>query len=154
MQVKDIMSKKVVSVFLDTEVKDVASLLVEKRIHGVPVVDKNNKVIGIITETNFFAKVDGDLYLSKFIKTVTKNKLPDVSDLNSQSQITPKTTVETIMTKKCITVEPEMEIEKLFEVFRKKGFHTIPVTDKEKNLLGIVTLADIINMSANAKEPK
>jgi CBS-domain-containing membrane protein len=148
MQVKDIMTTDVVSVFVDTEVKDVARILTEKKIHGVPVVDKNKKIIGIVTETNFFANVDGDLYLSKFVKTIQKNKLPDVDDLENKSNINAKATVESIMTKNCVTVDPEMNIGDLFEVFRKRGFYTVPVADKEGVLIGVVTLADIIAMSA------
>lgn len=152
MQVQDIMSKDIISVKPTTEVKDVASMLTEKKIHGVPVVDESNKVIGIVTETNFFARVGGDLYLSTFVKTITKNKLPDVDDLNRKNNITAKTTVENIMTRKCVTVNPEMGIEDLFEVFRKNGFYTIPVVDKEGILVGVVTLADIIAMSAKISQ--
>lgn len=152
MQVKDIMSTEVISVTLETEVKEVANILTEKKIHGVPVVDKNNKVIGIVTETNFFARVNGDLYLSKFVKNIKENKLPDVDDLNKKNEITPGTTVENIMTKKCVTVNPDLEIDELFEVFRKRGFYTIPVTDKDNSLVGVVTLADIIAMSAKKSQ--
>lgn len=152
MQVKDIMTKDVISVSLDTEVKDVANLLTEKRIHGVPVIDADKKIIGIVTETNFFAKVDGDLYLSKFVKTIKRNKLPDIDDLNKKNEITSSTKVDSIMTKDCITVSPEMSIEELFEVFRKNGFHTIPVADENKILVGIITLADIIAMSAKINQ--
>lgn len=148
MQVQDIMAKDIIFVEPTTEVKDVANLLTEKKIHGVPVVDKDKKVIGIVTETNFFARVDGDLYLSKFVKTIKQNKLPDIGDLDEGNKINSKTTAENIMTKNCVTVDPEMGIEELFEVFRKNGFYTIPVTDKEGVLVGIVTLADIIAMSA------
>ncbi len=148
MQVKDIMIKDVISVFTHTEVKNVAEILTKEKIHGVPVVDSNRKVIGIVTETNFFAKVGGDLYLSKFVKTVQANKLPDITDLNSKNEISPKTTVADIMTEGCVSVSPEMELADLFEVFRKKGFHTIPVTNEEGILEGIVSLSDIIAISA------
>ncbi|MDX9913807.1 MAG: CBS domain-containing protein [Candidatus Moranbacteria bacterium] len=152
MQVQDIMAKDIISVEPTTEVKDVANLLTEKKIHGVPVVDKDKKVIGIVTETNFFARVNGDLYLSKFVKAIKRNKLPDIGDLDGENEITAKTTVENIMTKNCVTVEPEMNIEELFEVFRKNGFYTIPVADKEGVLVGVVTLADIIAMSAKMNQ--
>ncbi|MFZ2154176.1 MAG: CBS domain-containing protein [Candidatus Moraniibacteriota bacterium] len=148
MQVKDIMVTEVIYVEPETEVSEVARLLTEKRIHGVPVVDKDKKIIGIVTETNFFAQVDGDLYLSKFVKNIKENKLPDVEHLNSEELITAKTTVDSIMTKHCISVTPETPIDELFEIFRKRGFYTIPVADEEDHLLGVVTLADVIAMSA------
>lgn len=152
MQVKDIMIKDVVAVNLKTEVSEVAKLLTEKKIHGVPVVDENNKIIGIVTETNFFAKVDGDLYLSKFVKTIKQSKLPDIDHSDNDKEITAETTVANIMTRDCVTVSPEMNIEELFEVFRKHGFYTIPVADEKGILMGVVTLADIIAMSAKISQ--
>lgn len=151
MQVKDIMNADVISVSIDTRVDEVANILVEKKIHGVPVVDENKKIIGIVTETNFFAKVDGDFYLSQFIKNIKKSKLPDVDDLNSDSKITPETKVGEIMTKNCVFVDPEMDADELFAVFRKYGFHTIPVANKDGILCGIVSIADIIAMSTGKK---
>ncbi|HBI17104.1 MAG: IMP dehydrogenase [Candidatus Moranbacteria bacterium GW2011_GWF2_34_56] len=148
MQVKDIMTKDVISVFENTEVKNIAEILTKERIHGVPVIDKDRKVIGIVTETNFFSRVDGDLYLSKFVKTVQENKLPDTGLLKNKNKISANTTAGEIMTKNCVTVSPELELEKLFEVFRKKGFHSIPVANGEGTLEGIITLADIIAFSA------
>jgi len=147
MKVKDIMNKDVISVSVDNSVAEVAKILVENKIHGVPVVDENNKITGIITETNFFAKVDGEFYLAQFVKNVKENKLPDVTGLKSENEITPETKVEEIMTKKCVFVDPEMNTDELFEVFRRYGFHTIPVAEEGGILCGIVSLADIIGMS-------
>jgi len=151
MQVKDIMNADVISVSIDSNVNEAANILVEKKIHGVPVVDENKKIIGIVTETNFFAKVDGDFYLSQFVKNVKKSKLPDVDDLNKNSKITSETKVGEIMTKNCVFVDPEMDTDELFSVFRKYGFHTIPVADSSGILCGIVSIADIIAMSTGKK---
>lgn len=148
MQTKDIMTKDVISVFANTEVKNIAEILTKERIHGVPVIDKDRKVIGIVTETNFFARVDGDLYLSKFVKSVQEKKLPDMELLKNKPEINARTTAQEIMTKNCVTANPELELEELFEIFRKKGFHSIPVTNEDGTLEGIVTLADIIAFSA------
>lgn len=147
MKVKDIMTKDVISVTVDTKVNEVANILTEKRIHGVPVVDENKKVIGIVTETNFFAKVDGDMYLSKFVKKVEENKLPDVASLKKDEEIDSETKVIQIMTESCVTVDENMDTDNLFEVFRKKGYHTIPVADENGRLTGIVSIADIIKMT-------
>lgn len=153
MKVKDIMNKEVVAVSADTAVSEVAGILVEKKIHGVPVVNEENKIIGIITETNFFAKVDGDFYLTQFVQNVKESKLPDPEDLSKENKITPETRVYDIMTKDCIYVDPEMETDELFEVFRKYGFHTIPVATEGGKLCGIVSIADIIKMSTDKKSP-
>lgn len=148
MQVKDVMTKEVIAVTIDTDIKDVANILTEKRIHGVPVIDNEKKVIGIVTETNFFSRLRGEEGLSDFVKNIKENKLPDVKHFNDKNEIESITKVENIMTKNCTTVSVEMDITELFEIFRKKGYHTIPVANKDGVLEGIVTIADIISISA------
>jgi len=148
MKVKDIMSKEVFTAQPEMNISEVTKILAENKIHGVPVVDENKKIIGIITETNFFAKVNGEPVLSQFVENVKENKLPDVGDLKVRDEIDAETKVKEIMTKDCVTIDPEMETEELFEVFRKRGFHTIPVADAEGILCGIVSVADLIAMSA------
>jgi len=148
MKVKDIMSKEVFTAQPDMNISEVAKILAENKIHGVPVVDADKKIVGIITETNFFAKVNGEPVLSQFVENVKENKLPDVGDLKVGDEINAETKVKEIMTKDCVTISPEMETEELFEVFRKRGFHTIPVADAEGILCGIVSVADLIAMSA------
>jgi len=53
---QDIMSRKVLSVAPETTVADISKLLVSHRISGVPVVDKENKVIGVVSESDIIFK--------------------------------------------------------------------------------------------------
>lgn len=53
-KVRDIMSKKVVTVPDDYTVEETAEVLLENRISGVPVVDKAGKIAGVITQTDIF----------------------------------------------------------------------------------------------------
>jgi CBS domain-containing protein len=48
------MSKKVITVAPDTPLQEAARLMVEHKIGGLPVVDENNRVVGVITETDIF----------------------------------------------------------------------------------------------------
>ena len=58
MQAKDIMSSPVVTVTPDASVADVAALLLEKRISGVPVVDASGQIAGIISEGDLLRRVE------------------------------------------------------------------------------------------------
>lgn len=53
-KVRDIMSKKVVTVPDDYTVEETAEVLLESRISGVPVVDKAGKLVGVITQSDIF----------------------------------------------------------------------------------------------------
>lgn len=54
LSIGDIMTKKVVTVDPDTPLQDAAQLMIEHRIGGLPVVDADKHVIGVITETDIF----------------------------------------------------------------------------------------------------
>ncbi len=53
-QVRELMTKEVITTASDTPIEDAASLMVTHKIGGLPVVDGHGKVIGIITETDIF----------------------------------------------------------------------------------------------------
>ena len=60
MQAKDIMSSPVVTVTPDASVAEVAALLLEKRISGVPVVDHAGQIVGILSEGDLLRRVETD----------------------------------------------------------------------------------------------
>ena len=56
MKISEIMTSEVITVGEYMPVTEVAKIVSENKIHAVPVVDSENKVLGIITETDFFTK--------------------------------------------------------------------------------------------------
>ena len=58
MQACDIMTRNVVTVGADTPVQSVAALLVEHRISGLPVVDAENRIVGIVSEGDLCRRVE------------------------------------------------------------------------------------------------
>jgi predicted transcriptional regulator len=67
MQVKDIMSKNVITTNPEARVSDVAKLLHQHKIHGIPVVDGKH-LVGIITETDFFIKGEVEIHLPSLMR--------------------------------------------------------------------------------------
>jgi len=55
--VKKVMSRDVETVHEDTSIVDVAELMLDKKISGLPVIDENNRVIGMITESDIFRMI-------------------------------------------------------------------------------------------------
>lgn len=147
MQVKQIMIKKVISAKPGDKITEVAQLITKKRIHGVPVVDKK-KVVGIITETDFFVKSLSEVYLPSYIDFLKKAKFAHKVPLVKKMEINKllKAKAEDIMTKNCFTVEGTTDIKDLIKIFKTKNFFTIPVVDKAGKITGIITQADIIKL--------
>ncbi len=148
MLIKEIMSKNVISVKADTKVGEISQLLTKHGIHGVPVVDNNGLILGIITESDFFIKDIPNLYLPSYIdflmnvKFAHKIKSKEKNNINKLLDAK----AEDIMTKDCILISAGDPIEDLINIFRSKHLSTIPVVDNNRKVIGIVTLADIIKL--------
>jgi CBS domain-containing protein len=145
MRIEDIMVRDVISVTADMPVSKVADIIFQNRFHGVPVIE-NGKVVGIITENDFFIKGFGDLYLPSYLKFLEENgmaeKLPEADREKIIKLISAK--ARDIMSADCLTFDPEADIQEMIETVKKTKFTTFPVTDGEKKLVGIVTIADVI----------
>lgn len=141
------MTKKVISVSEITPVESVASLLVENKIHGVPVV-ANNKPIGIITETDFFTKGSMRVYLPEYINFLKKDSpigkiaQADKERLYQFINITAKD----IMSQPCVSMNENDEVLEFFTLVKENKIISAPVVDDEGDLVGIITLSDIINL--------
>lgn len=147
-QVKDIMTKRVISVFFNENITKVAHLLDEFQIHGVPVVDKNNKIVGIITESDFFLKSLPGLHLPSYIDFIKKAEFTKRLSKKQKQETNQllEATAGDVMTIDCFCVEPTLEIKELASIFKNKHIYTIPVIDKDKVVVGVVTMADIIKL--------
>ncbi len=147
MKVKQIMIRKVISVKPKTKVMEVAALLDKYSIHGVPVIE-NKLIIGIITESDFFISGGLDLHIPSYIDFLKRAKFAkNLSGKNKKGiDRLLNATATDIMTKNCFTVSAEMEVKDMIKVFKNKKYFTIPVVDSNKNIIGIITQADIIKL--------
>lgn len=145
MQVKDLMTTKVISVKPTDSVSEVAKILRTHGFSGIPVVGENNEVLGLISEKEMFATeskihIPTYVYLLRETKFVAKsdNELPFVERQVVGLQ------AKDIMNQDIYLAEPDMEFEKLVEIFVYKGQNPILVADSSKQLLGIVSRSDLI----------
>lgn len=145
MKVSEIMTKEVISVKKDTPLKEAAGLLAKFRIHGFPVVDNSNKVVGIITESDFFTKDASNIYLPTFLDFIRNGNANIPRGVDSK-EIEKKTKIEDIMTSECLTVKPDLEVEQLIQLFKENNYNSLPVVDDQDVLTGIVTIMDVIKL--------
>jgi CBS domain-containing protein len=75
MVAKDIMTKEIITVGPTTSVKKLAMTLVKNQISGAPVVDKNGKIIGVVSEADIVGKKGKDVkaIMSKKVISVTED---------------------------------------------------------------------------------
>ncbi len=116
-RVAEIMNRKVITIGSRDTVQDAAKLMKKYDIEGLIVVD-NEKVKGVITNVDIIDKV------------VAKNK-----DL--------KIPVKGVMTKRLVVGGPSENLVTISKRMRDKDVSRIPIVDKDKNIIGIVTRKDL-----------
>ncbi len=146
MKVKDLMTTKIISVTLETPIHEVAEILEKFHFTGVPVAD-GKKVAGLIAERDFITS-DSNLYLPTYIKLLTDLDFVsgDKKRLPPQAQKIINAKARDIMNKKVITVSPDASLEELAQLFATKRVNPIPVTDKQGNMVGIISRSDLIKL--------
>jgi len=145
MKVSDIMTKNVITANEEMSLKEAAGLLAKFRVHGLPVVDEANKIVGIVSESDFFTKDSSNIFLPTFLAFVNDMK-PDSSNEALSADMEKKTKIADIMTRECFTVQPDLPVEQLIQFFKEKNFNSMPVVDGQGALIGIVSIMDIIKL--------
>lgn len=149
MRAADVMTKEVITVDANTTVRAVAALLSERGISGVPVVNSENQVIGIVSE--------GDLLHRAEIRTERKGKRKRSWWLDSLAADVALDYVKShgrrvadVMTRDVITVTEATELAEIAMVMETNGIKRVPV-QAEGKLVGIVTRANLVRALAAAE---
>ena len=148
---KEIMSSPAVSVNVEQTLQDVIEILAKNRFSGVPVVDKENKVIGVISDTDI-------IRYSHQISVVPLSNLSgwisphvDISDLATMRkgfELLHKTKVNEVMTKKVFTIHEGDTATDVAQLMNKRRINRVPVVDDDGKLVGIVTRGDMVQCMA------
>lgn len=137
MRVQDLMTKDVWSVAPEVSLKDVAGVLVEHGISGMPVCDVEGRVVGVVSETDIVVKQGGGLGRSSRMRAWLANGRE-----NEERKANARTAGEA-MTAPAITVGPLGSAHAAARLMIEHGINRLPVVQGEK-LAGIVTRADLV----------
>ncbi len=155
MQVKEIMTEDVHTVAPDTPVTTVARLFREKAISGVPVVDDEGTVLGIITEVDLIARHARPHFPAyiQFLDSIIY--LESGRRYRESMRHILATRASELMTTPVHTVGPDMDVQDLAAFMVEHRANPVPVVDDEDQLLGIVSHTDVLQMieRAEAAEP-
>ncbi len=140
MKVADVMTRSVAAVKAETPLKDVAALMVEKGISGVPVVDPAGAVLGIVSEADFVIKERGPegvrhRMLAGFFGE-SKQTLSELKKIEAQ-------TAGRAMTSPAITVDAGDSLRHAAQLMTDRRINRLPVVE-DGRLVGIITRADIV----------
>jgi CBS domain-containing protein len=135
--VRDVMTKEVMVITKYESITKVANILSGKNISGLPVVDNDRKVLGIITQADILSMlgVGREHTFKDLLKYMLGERLPErkMGDI-----------VGDIMTSRAITIKPDANIADAVRIMDEKKIRRLIVIDDREVLLGIITRADIL----------
>ncbi|MFD7629754.1 CBS domain-containing protein [Streptomyces sp. NPDC059851] len=126
-KVADLMTDAVVSVAPDTAFKDVVKLLAQYDISGVPVLDAEDRVVGVVSQTDLLAHPAAPPRLDP--QNGTSARAPAAGD---------------VMSTPAVTVHAEETAAGAARLMTRRGIERLPVVDVEDRLVGIVTRRDLL----------
>ncbi len=144
MRAQDIMTIPVITVTLDTDIKELAELLIRERISGAPVVDDKGVLLGIVTETDLLF-TEKPLHIPTFVTLLDamvffENPFKLDKDLKRLTA----STVADLYSQDCVTVEPSTPIAEIAELMISKKVNMLPVINPEHKVVGIISRTNML----------
>lgn len=143
LKAKDIMTKKVITVFPGTEILQAAKLLLDNRINGLPVVDEAGRLQGMICQSDLISQQKKIPLPSFFLLLGSVIPLSSQQNIDKEVQKMAALKVSEAMTPAPFTVGSEASLEDIATLMVKHQVHTLPVLDRDK-LVGIIGKEDIL----------
>jgi CBS domain-containing protein len=146
-RVGDVMTTEIIKVQLDTRVSEIARLMSQHRVSGLPVVDADDRVVGIVTELDMMVR-NTHFELPQFIFIFDAMiPLETPGHYRERLENVLGTTAREIMSETAATITPDATIEELAELMVDRRMNPIPVVE-DGRLVGIISRSDIIRLMA------
>jgi CBS domain-containing protein len=147
--VADIMSRDPVVVSPETPLKEAIQLIAEKRISGLPVVDKG-KLVGVISETDLMWQETGATPPPYIMVLDSVIYLENPARYEQELHKALGQTVAEVMTKEAITTQPNQPLREAAQLMHERNVRRLLVIDPAGQVVGILTRGDIVRfMAAN-----
>ena len=140
---KDLMTTEVITLTPDTDVLQAARVLLDNGINGAPVVDENNRVIGILCQSDLVVQQKRLPLPSVFTLLDIIIPLSSTRQLEKQVSKIAALKVSEAMTKDPVSVRPDTDIETIAALMVDNSFHTLPVVEGER-LVGVIGKEDVL----------
>lgn len=134
MNVEKLMTSDVVTTRPETSLRDAATLLVQHRISGVPVVDDEGTVVGVLSEADLLVKAGGPASGGRLLGWLLETD--DGEKIRAH-------TVGEAMSAPPITIRPDRPVHEAARLMAAEGINRLPVVADGK-LVGILTRADVV----------
>jgi len=140
LHVRDVMSKNVLTIRRGSSLTEAVNLMTKEHVSGLPVVDENGRLSGIVTEGDFVSAMDigGGAVAGALEAIVRKHRARKKMG----------TIVDDIMTSDPITIKEDDTLQKAVEMMDRSRVKRLIVTDGDNHVNGVVSRADVIKLFA------
>jgi CBS domain-containing protein len=137
------MTREVIIVHPDTPVVDIAREMLQHNISGIPVVDRDGHLVGIVTEADLVVR-NANVHFPTFLQILdARIYLTSTRHFEEELRRALGTVAADVMTRQVETVKPDDEITVAATLMAEKRLNPIPVLDNGR-LCGIISRSDII----------
>ncbi len=140
---KDIMTRDPLTTGLQTDISDAAAVLLKNDINGLPVMDEDGKLVGILCQSDLVSLQKKFPLPSVFTFLDGFLPLSSMSAMEREIQKISASTVEDAMTPSPVTVDVETPVDEIAGLMVDKKFHSLPVMEDGK-LVGMVGMKDVL----------
>ncbi len=140
-KVGDVMTRQVVSAREDTPLKELARLMYEADVSGLPVVDADGRLVGIVSEADLLrAETQGPPRRSRFLEWFIDRERLERIERRSQDQ-----RAGDVMTRDVVTTGPDVSVREAAKLLLESGVKRLPVVDGSGRVVGIVSRHDLLS---------
>ena len=150
LRAQDLMTENVIAVTKNTEVRELAKILTDNKISGVPVLDEAGKLAGVVTESDL-------IFQNKKVHIPTAVAILDAffflespEKMEKEMKKMAGVTVGEIYASEVISVQRDTPLDEIATLMAEKNIHTLPVVD-QGNLVGVIGKRDIIRTIAEGR---
>jgi len=151
MRAMDVMTTHVITVGPDTSVQEVAKILSERSISGVPVVDAENRLIGIVSEGDLLHRVETgtERRVQRRRRSWWLDTIGSEEELARDYVKSHGRTAGDVMTREVVSVSDTTELADIANLLETKRIKRVPVV-RDGKLVGIVSRANLVRALAAA----
>lgn len=146
MRARDVMVRYVVTVQPDADIADAVKLLVEHDISALPVLDREGRLVGLISEADLMQRAEIG---TKTRRTHWVESLIGASTLAAEFTKSHGKKVSEVMTTGVIAVDEDATLAEIATLFERERIKRVPVT-RDGALVGIVSRSNLIQALASA----
>ena len=141
--VAEVMTKDVITVSPETSLRELADILESNNINGVPVVDEQGDILGVVCESDLIRR-DTPLHIpTVFVILDSFIPMENPWGLQKEFKRITATKVGEIYSSPAVTVEPQMQLSEAARLMVEHKYYTLPVAEGGK-LVGILGKRDVI----------